>query len=79
MTVERRIIKRTYKGMERYVVQWKLNLFWCIPIWRDNPCFHVGNNNIDSRDDWGYHYLEGAHKCLTICEGQDYIGQEIVK
>lgn len=48
-------------------------------FWFDNPIFHVGNNNIDSRDDWGYHYLEGAEKCLAICESQTYVGEEVVK
>ncbi len=76
---EPRIIKLTYKGMERYVVQYKVSLFWIWDLWFDNPIFHIGNSNIDSRDDWGYHYLEGAKKCLAICEGQDYVGEEVVK
>ncbi len=76
---ERRIIKRTYRGMERYVVQYKVSLLWIWDLWFDNPIFHVGNNNIDSRDDWGYHYLEAAQKALEICEGQDYVGEEVVK
>lgn len=76
---ERRIIKRVYNGFERYVVQWKLNLFWCIPVWRDNPPFHVGNNYADSRDDWGYYFLEGAEKALDICNGQEFSYEEVVK
>lgn len=76
---ERRIIKRTYKGMERYVVQYKVSLFWIWDLWFDNPIFHVGNNHVDSRDDWGYHYLEAAQKALEICEGLDYVGEEVIK
>lgn len=76
---ERRIIKRVYNGFERYVVQWKLNLFWCIPVWRDNPPFHVGNTSLDYYDDNGYWDLQGAQKCLERCQGSDFSYEEVVK
>lgn len=76
---ERRIIKRVYGGFERYVVQYQVKLFWLIPLWFDNPVFHIGNNNIDSRDDWGYYFLEGAQKALDICNGQEFSYEEVVK
>lgn len=79
MTAHRRIIKRTYNGFERYIVQWNMNLFWCIPIWMDNPCFHVGNNYVDKYDDWGYFEIEGAQECMRICNGQEYVGEEVVE
>lgn len=76
---ERRIIKRVYNGFERYVVQYQVKLFWLIPLWFDNPVFHVGNNYVDSRDDWGYYFLEGAQKALDICNGQEFSYEEVVK
>lgn len=76
---ERRIIKRVYNGFERYVVQYQVKLFWLIPLWFDNPSFHVGNSNTDSHDDWGYYFLEGAQKALDICNGQEFSYEEVVK
>lgn len=76
---ERRIIKRVYNRFERYVVQYQVKLFWLIPLWFDNPVFHVGNNYVDSRDDWGYCFLEGAQKALDICNGQEFSYEEVVK
>lgn len=76
---ERRIIKRVYNGFERYVVQYQVKLFWLIPLWFDNPVFHVGNNYVDSRDDQGYYFLEGAEKALDICNAQEFSYEEIVK
>lgn len=74
MTTKRRIIERNYSGMTRYVVQYKL-LWW----WMDNPIFHVGNHTIDTRDDWGYWYMEGAQKALDICNSQDFISEKVVE
>lgn len=71
---KRRIVERTYNGMTRYVVQYKVLCFWI-----DNPSFHVGNNNIDTRDDWGYWYIEGAQECLRRCNAKDYIGERVVE
>lgn len=79
MSAQRRIIKRRYNGFERYIVQWKFNLFWCIPIWQDNPCFHVGNSYVDKYDDWGYYELEGAQACLDRCNALEYVGEEVVE
>ena len=71
---KRRIVERTYNGMTRYVVQYKVLWFWL-----DNPSFHVGNDNIDSRDDWGYRHIEGAQKCLGRCNDLDYVGERVIK
>lgn len=76
---ERRIIKRVYGSFERYVVQYQVKLFWFISLWFDSPIFHVGNNYADSRDDWGYYFLEGAEKALDICNGQEFSYEEVVK
>lgn len=74
MTIKRRIIEQTYSGMTRYNVQYKV-LFW----WVINPPFHVGNNNVDFYDGYGYLYLEGAQKCLYKCNSQDFISEKVVE
>lgn len=74
MTVKRRIIEQIYSGMVRYNVQYKVLWFWVT-----NPPFHVGNNNIDSYDSWGYRHLEGAKSCLARCNALDYVGERVVQ
>ena len=71
---QRRIVEKQYGGMTRYVVQYKA--LW---IWWDNPCFHVGNNNIDSYDSWGYRHLEGAQACLARCDALEYVGERVIE
>lgn len=74
MTVKRRIIEQTYGGMIRYNVQYKV-LCW----WVTNPPFHVGNNNIDSYDGFGYRHLEGAQACLDRCNALDFKSERVVE
>lgn len=71
---KRRIVERTYKGMTRYIVQYKV-AFW----WIDNSCFHVGNSMNLKYDELGYYYLEGAQACLSSCIGSDYIGEKVIE